>query len=162
MISRPIVPVELKIVGILKHLNTERQSSLETLLADYAALKQQIGQAPLGAVLREMDAIQKQLDETDFLLACALESTVTPEMRKKTPRYQRWCAHPDPEFNRLREELAALMADYYRLRDGIEEGKGSAAAQKELPELKKRVEQVIPAIQAWVRKHPEKIHDPYR
>ena len=34
--------------------------------------------------------------------------------------------------------------------------------EKELPELKKRAQQVIPAVQAWVRKHPEKIHDPYR
>ena len=138
------------------------RKALETLLADYAALKQKIEQAPLGEVLREMDAVQKQLDETDFLLCCALESTVTPEMRKKTPRYQRWCAHPDADFTRLREDLAGVMADYYRLRDGIEEGKGSAAARKELPALKKRVEQVVPAIQAWVRKHPEKIHDPFR
>ena len=138
------------------------RQALEKLFGDYRDLQRKIAKAPLGQVLREMDAIQREIDETDFLLCCALELTVTPEMRKKTPRYTRWCAHPDPEFNRLREELAALMADYYRLRDGIEEGKGSAAAQKELPELKKRAQQVIPAVQAWVRKHPVKIHDPYR
>ncbi len=42
MISRPIVPVELKIVGILKHLNTEKQSSLQTLLSDAVSLPDMI------------------------------------------------------------------------------------------------------------------------
>ena len=137
------------------------RQALEKLLAAYADLQKRIEAAPLGKVLAEMDRIQRGLDETDFLLCCALEAVVTPEMRKNTKRYDRWCAHPDPEFTRLREELVSVMADYYRLRDGIEEGKGSAAAAAALPELKKRADKVVPAIRAWVRKQPGKIHDPY-
>ena len=57
-----------------------------------------------GKVLAEMDRIQRGLDETDFLLCCALEAVVTLEMRQKTPN--------------SRETQVSVMADYC-LRDGI-------------------------------------------
>lgn len=42
MISRPIVPVELKIVGILKHLQDTKQTSLQNLLSDAVSLPDMI------------------------------------------------------------------------------------------------------------------------
>ena len=42
MISKPIVPVELKIVGILNRLNKEKKSSLESLLSDAVSLPDMI------------------------------------------------------------------------------------------------------------------------
>ncbi len=67
MISKPIVPVELKIVGILKHLNTEKQSSLETLLADAVSLPDMIA-IFLGVLelvkMRQILIIDEPQDET--------------------------------------------------------------------------------------------------
>ena len=54
------------------------------------------------------------------------------------------------------------MADYYRIRDGLEEGRGSAAAAKALPDLRKRAERIIPAVWAWVRKQKGKIDNPFQ
>ena len=138
------------------------RQALERVLESYAKLQQRITSVPLGKALQLLDAIQDLLDKTDFALCCSLELVVTPEMRKNTPRYERWCAHPDPEYNRLREELVSVMADYYRLRDGIEEGRGSNAAQQELPALYKKTCQVTTDIGNWLQKHPEKIHDPFK
>ena len=42
MISKPIVPVELKIVGILNRLNKEKKSSLQALLSDATSLPDMI------------------------------------------------------------------------------------------------------------------------
>ena len=67
MISRPIVPVELKIVGILKHLNTEKQSSLQTLLADAVSLPDMIA-IFLGVLelvkMRQILIVDEPEDET--------------------------------------------------------------------------------------------------
>ena len=121
-----------------------------------------IDKAPLGRALKEMDAIQRLLDKTDFTLCTALEAVVTPEMRKKTPRYQRWCEHPDADFTRMREELVSVMADYYQMRDKVEEGGGSASALAELTALRKRADAAVANIDAWLAKHSAQIHNPYK
>jgi len=77
-------------------------------------------------------------------------------MRKKTPRYARWTTHPDPKFNQLRSDLLAILADFYRLSDGIDDGKGSAESLKELPQLKQRMEKTVPTIHQWLDGHPER------
>ena len=153
---------EIAVEPLEKFSSLPPRQALEKALNAYAELQRRIDNAPLGTALREMNVIQKMLDETDFALCCGLELVVTPEMRKNTPRYERWCAHPDPDFNRMRDELVAVMADYYRLRDGIEEGKGSTEALKELPVLHQRTERITTEVQNWLQKHPEKIHDPFK
>jgi segregation and condensation protein A len=67
MISKPIVPVELKIVGILKHLQTEQQTSLETLLSDAVSLPDMIA-IFLGVLelikMRQIRILDEPEDET--------------------------------------------------------------------------------------------------
>ena len=152
----------IPVLNVNRRNQLSPRQALEKLLFDFSALRKRVEASPQGQVIRELNRIRRGIDETDFLLCRALEAAVTPEMRKNTKRYARWCAHPEPEFNRLREDLAALMADYYRIRDELEEGRGSAAAAKALPDLKKRAARIIPAVWAWVRKQPIKIDNPFQ
>ena len=152
----------IPVLNVNRRNQPSPRQALEKLLFDFSALRKRVEASPQGQVIRELNRIRRGIDATDFLLCRALEAAVTPDMRKKTRRYARWCAHPDPEFNRLRDELAALMADYYRIRDGLEEGRGSAAAAKALPDLRKRADRIIPAVWAWVRKQPAKIDNPFQ
>ena len=152
----------IPVLNVNRRNQLSPRQALEKMLFDFSALRKRVEASPQGQVIRELNRIRRGIDATDFLLCRALEAAVTPDMRKNTKRYARWCAHPDPEFNRLREELAALMADYYRIRDGLEEGQGSAAAAKALPDLRKRADRIIPAIWAWVRKQPVTIDNPFQ
>ena len=152
----------IPVLNVNRRNQPSPRQALEKLLFDFSALRKRVEASPQGQVIRELNRIRRGIDATDFLLCRALEAAVTPDMRKNTKRNARWCAHPDPEFNRLRDELAALMADYYRIRDGLEEGWGSAAAAKALPDLRKRAERIIPAVWAWVRKQPVKIDNPFQ
>ena len=137
--------------------------AVRKIIAAQQELRERIDSEPLGRVLREMQAMKKSLDDIDFRLACALDLAVTPEMRERTRRHARWIDHPDRNFNQLRSRLAAVFADFYRLSDAIDEGKGSAAVAGELPQLKERLDSTVSAVQQWLDSHPDrdKIDDPY-
>lgn len=137
--------------------------AVRKIIAAGRELRQKIDSEPLGRVLRELQTMKKSLDDIDFRLACALDLAVTPDMRKRTRRYARWADHPDRNFNQLRSRLAAVFADFYRLSDAVDEGKGSAAAARELPQLRKRLDSTVSAVRQWLDRHPgrNKIDDPY-
>lgn len=139
------------------------REALEALFREQDALEKRIAASPLGNILKDLNAIERCLNRIDFRLAQALELVVTPEMRQKTPRYQRWCPHPDPKFNALRERLAGIFADYYRIADSIDEGGGSGGKAAEAAALRKAAEAAAGAVDAWLDTHPERsrIDDPY-
>ena len=139
------------------------QKALALLLNEYGKLQSRLDKTPLGKVMKEMEQLQEKMDAMEFRLCCALELVVTPEMRKNTRRYVRWVAHPDKNYEQLRQRFAAVFARFYRIQDAIWEGKGIGNAEKELPAIKKEAISVIAGLNAWLDNHPEKasIDDPY-
>ncbi len=139
------------------------KKALEALLAERKALEERIAKAPLGKVLEDMEKVRSMLDKADFRLCQAKALTITPEMRQKTPKYSRWTAHCDSNFNRIRERMAKTFAHYYRLLDAIDNGEGSKTAANELPALLKEADEAVTEVNSWLDNHPEraKMDDPY-
>lgn len=83
-------------------------------------------------------------------------------MRKNTKRYARWTPHPDKNFEKIRNDLAADFAGFYKISDAVETGGGAKAAGG-IGKPRKKVEKDAAAARAWLANHPNKnlIDDPY-
>ena len=76
--------------------------ALKALFKEQAALEKKLSSGQVGKILADIEETRKTLDNIEYRLCCALELTVTPEMRKATPRYGRFVAHPDKKFQAIR------------------------------------------------------------
>lgn len=98
------------------------RAALRQLETEQRELERRIAASPLGEVLRNLEAARSDLDRIEFKLCFALEIMTTPEMRRETPRYQRFVRHPDPEINAIREKLLEDFRRFYSLSDRIDAG----------------------------------------
>ncbi len=84
-----------------------------------AAARQVRAQATRRALAKEPDGLQEAraiLDRLDFEFTRHLDILITPEMREKTARYQRWVANPDPALEDIMRRVADDFFELNRLR----------------------------------------------
>ena len=151
---KTVDPDTFRTVPILK--------GLRALLKEQQELEKRLASGKTGQLLADLEATRRILDDIEFRLCCALDIVVTDEMRKNTKRYARWSPHPDKNFEKIRNDLAADFAGFYRISDAVETGGGAKAAEG-IGKLRKKVEKDAAAARAWLANHPNKnlIDDPY-
>ena len=135
--------------------------ALKALFKEQTALEKKLSSGQVGKILADIEETRKTLDNIEYRLCCALELTVTPEMRKATPRYGRFVAHPDKNFQAIRMDLAKAFANFYAMSDKVEIGGGFKAAAA-LNKVKADALKAAREAHAWLDAHPRRkeIDDP--
>ena len=143
-------------------LKNPPRKALALLLEEREKLQTRIDASPLGRLMKKMESLQSKLDAMDFRLCCARELVVTPEMWKATRRYARWTAHPDKNYESLRQRLAAVFARYYVIFDKVWSGRETGDSEKELDAIAKEADEVLAGLTAWLDARASEIDDPYK
>ena len=144
-------------VSLQKLSKLPPEQALPALFQERKALDERIHSSDLGRTLEHLEAIRRQLEEIDFSFTTHIDLLVTPEMRKSTPRYQRWCRHPNPEIQMLRERIAGDFMEFHFLSDSLDKGGKAASLLIQSAELRKRVEQNYRNAQAVLEKYRSRI-----
>ena len=139
----------------LSHLPPEQ--ALSALFQEQKILQERIHASDLGRVLEHLEAIRQMLDDIDFRFSTHIDLLVTPEMRKNTPRYQRWSKHPDPEIQALRECIARDFMQFYSLSDSLDMGEKAAALLAPSAKLRRQMEQDHQKVTAVLKKYHSRI-----
>jgi hypothetical protein len=135
--------------------------ALKALFKEQALLEKKLASGEVGKILADLEETRQTLDKIEFRLCCALELTVTPEMRKATKRYARYAPHPDKKFQAIRMDLAKAFAHFYALADKVETGGGFKAAAN-LKQVKAAALKAARDAHNWLDNHPRRneIDDP--
>ena len=135
--------------------------ALKALFKEQALLEKKLASGEVGKILADLEETRQTLDKIEFRLCCALELTVTPEMRKATKRYARYVPHPDKKFQTIRMDLAKAFAHFYALADKVETGGGFKAAAG-LKKVKADALKAAREAHNWLDAHPRRneIDDP--
>ena len=76
-----------------------------------------------GIAKRQFAEIRQSLDIIDFEFTTHLELLVPPEVRKNTSQWQRWVKNPNPEIQKMREDIAGDFYNFWHLYNAFENGK---------------------------------------
>jgi hypothetical protein len=135
--------------------------AVKALLKEQALLEKKLASGKVGKILSDLEETRQALDKIEFRLCCALELTVTPDMRKATKRYARFAPHPDKKFQAIRMDLAKAFAHFYALADKVETGGGFKAAAG-LEKVKADALKAAREAGNWLDNHPRRneIDDP--